>query len=109
MKIVPQGDVVMVKETEVVTQTKGGIFIPDSAQQRGSMAVNVAVFEVTGVGTGIRLASTGELIPLTVKVGQKVLMARESLSEYKVGPESGFFSKSGAVIAVVEDADTTSA
>ena len=106
MKIVPQGDVVMVKETEVVTQTPGGLFIPDSAQHHGSMAVNVAVFEVVGVGTGIRLASTGELIPLTVKVGQKVLMARESLSEYKVGVEKGFFSKSGAVIAIIEDADT---
>jgi chaperonin GroES len=103
MKIIPVGDVVMVKEVEVLGKTKGGLYIPESAQQQGSMAVNVATFEVTGVGTGKPHPTTGELIPLTLKVGQKVLMARESLSEYAVGLEKGFFSKSGAVIALVED------
>lgn len=104
MKISPVGDVIMVKETEVLDKTPGGLYIPDSVQS-GSMAVNVAVFEVVDVGTGFRNKDTGVEVPLPafLKPGIKVLMARESLSEYKVGVEKGFFTKSGAVIAVVQD------
>ena len=105
MKISPIGDVVMVKETDVVTKTAGGLYIPDAVQQHGSMAVNVAVFEIVSIGTGYRNKDTGVEVPLpaSLQPGVKVLMARESLSEYKVGAEKGFFTKSGAVIAIVQD------
>lgn len=71
----PLGNKVLVKRSKAKT-TKGGILLPDSAQEKPKEGVVVAV------GPGKR-DDEGELQPLTVKVGDKVLFSSYSGTEIK--------------------------
>ena len=71
-KFRPLGDRVLVKPSETSEmQTKGGIIIADSAQ-RGQKVYG----EVVSVGTGI-FSQSGGRIPMTVKVGDKVMYSKD--------------------------------
>lgn len=60
-------DRILVQRAEALTKTKGGILIPEKAQQKVSQATIVAV------GPGAR-NKNGDIIPLAVQVGDKVLL-----------------------------------
>ncbi|HEC69683.1 MAG TPA: co-chaperone GroES [Candidatus Omnitrophica bacterium] len=75
MKIQPLGDRVIVKPLEAEEKTKGGIVIPDTAKERPQEG------EVIAVGPGKREGD--KVIPLEVKVGDKVLYGKYSGTEIR--------------------------
>ena len=75
MKIQPLGDRVVVKPLEAEEKTKGGIVIPDTAKERPQEG------EVIAVGPGKREGD--KVIPLEVKVGDKVLYGKYSGTEIR--------------------------
>jgi chaperonin GroES len=80
MKIRPLHDRVIVKRVEEETTSAGGIVLPGSAAEKPSQG------EVLAVGTGKQL-DNGEVRPLQVKVGDKVLFGKYSGNEVKVDGE----------------------
>eukprot|EP00092_Neocalanus_flemingeri_P007288 GFUD01007870.1.p1 GENE.GFUD01007870.1~~GFUD01007870.1.p1 ORF type:complete len:104 (+),score=34.78 GFUD01007870.1:61-372(+) len=66
-KILPLFDRVLIQRAAAETKTKGGLYIPEKAQSKGLEAVVVAV------GPGAR-AESGASIPMSVAVGDKVLL-----------------------------------
>jgi chaperonin GroES len=67
-RIMPLFDRVLVQRAVAETKTKGGLIIPEAAQKSPLEATVVAA------GPGARNASTGETIPMSVAVGDRVLM-----------------------------------
>jgi len=74
MKIQPLGDRVVVKPLEAESKTKGGIVLPDTAKEKPQMA------EVVAVGKG-KMLDNGQVSPLEVKAGDKVLYGKYSGNE----------------------------
>ena len=94
MKIKPLGDRVLIKSLEAKEQTKGGIVLPDSAKEKPQEA------EVVAVGTG-KKGEDGKLIPLTIKVGDKVLYGKYSGTEISVDGEDYLFVKEEDILGTV--------
>ena len=80
MNIRPLQDRVIVRRMEEETTSPGGIVIPDSAAEKPSRG------EVVAVGNGLVL-DNGEIRPLDLKVGDKVLFGKYSGTEVKVDGE----------------------
>ena len=80
VKIQPLGDRVLVKPAEAKESKRGGIIIPDSAKEKPQEGT------VAACGKG-RTTPEGKLIPLDVKVGDKVLYGKYSGSEIKLNDE----------------------
>ncbi|ANE54340.1 co-chaperone GroES [Methylomonas sp. EFPC3] len=80
MKIRPLHDRVVVKRVEEETKTAGGIVLPGSAAEKPSEG------EVLAVGSGKPL-DNGQVRPMAVKVGDKVLFGKYSGTEVKVDGE----------------------
>ncbi len=95
MNVRPLYDRVLVKRIEAETRSKGGLFLPDSAQDKPSEGVILAV------GHG-RLRQDGELEPLAVKEGDRVVFARYAGSEIKVDGEDRLVLKESDLLGVVE-------
>src|SRR5204862_3377330 len=76
MKLRPLQDRVLIRRVEPETKTAGGIFIPDTAQEKPMEG------EVVDVGPGARDAD-GKLHPLEVKTGDRVLFGKWSGNEVK--------------------------
>ncbi len=77
-RIRPLGDRVVVKPAEREEKTKGGIYLPDTASKERPMEGTVLA-----VGEG-RRDDNGKLVPMNVKVGDKVLFAKYSGTEVKI-------------------------
>ncbi|HTE35503.1 MAG TPA: co-chaperone GroES [Reyranella sp.] len=77
MKFKPLHDRLLLKPTVAETKTKSGIIIPDTAQEKPMQG------EVIAVGKGKRLED-GRLLPLDVKVGDKVIYGKWSGTEVKL-------------------------
>jgi len=77
LKIRPLRDRIIVKRLEGEEKSKGGIIIPDSAKEKPQEG------EVVAVGSG-RLADDGKLIPVDLKVGDKILFSKYSGTEIKL-------------------------
>jgi chaperonin GroES len=80
MKLKPLGDRVLVKSAEEKEVKKGGIIIPDTAKEKPQEGVIIAA------GPGKR-DDKGQLIPMNVKAGDKVLYGKYSGNEVKLGDE----------------------
>lgn len=78
MNIRPLNDRIVLRRIEEQETTRNGIFIPDSAKEKPQEG------EVMAVGHGKRLEN-GKVVALDVKVGDRVLFAKYSGSETKVG------------------------
>lgn len=96
MKIRPLHDRVLVKRLEENTKTAGGIIIPDTAKEKPSEGI------VEAVGNGYR-AEVGQVIPLNVKVGDKVLFGKWSGTEVKVNGEVRLLIRETEILGVVEE------
>ena len=94
MKIKPLGDRVLVKALEAKEKTKGGIVLPDTAKEKPQEA------EVIAVGEGKR-SDDGKLIPLTVKVKDKVLYGKYSGTEITVDEEEYLIIREEDILAIV--------
>jgi chaperonin GroES len=74
MKIQPLGDRVVVRPLEAEAKTKGGIVLPDTAKEKPQEG------EIVAVGKG-KVLDNGNIQPLEVKVGDKVLYGKYSGNE----------------------------
>lgn len=96
MKIKPLHDRVVVKRLDELTKTSGGIIIPDTAKEKPSEGI------VEAVGDGVR-TEDGKVIPMCVKVGDKVLFAKWGGTEVKLNGEDRVIMKESDILAVVEE------
>ncbi|NQT07060.1 MAG: co-chaperone GroES [Candidatus Omnitrophica bacterium] len=93
-KVQPLGDRVLVKVLEAEEKTKGGIVLPDTAQEKPQQA------EVVAAGKG--KVQDGKTIPLEVKVGDKVLFGKYSGAELTVDSEEYLMLKEDDILAIVK-------
>jgi chaperonin GroES len=93
-KFRPLHDRVVVKRIDAEEKTKGGIIIPDTAKEKPSQG------EVTAVGPGGRDES-GKLIPIDVKIGDRVLFGKWSGTEVKLDGEELLIMKESDIMGVL--------
>jgi len=90
----PLGDRVVVKPLDREEVTKSGIVLPDTAKEKPQEA------EVMAVGPGGR-NDKGERIPMEVKVGDRIIFAKYSGSEFKLDDEEYLILRESDVLAIV--------
>ena len=95
MTIKPLADRVVVKLVEAEEKTKTGIFLTASAQEKPQVA------EVVAVGPGAR-DDNGKLIPMEVKVGDKVITGKYSGTEVKMDGTEYTIVKQSDILAIVD-------
>jgi chaperonin GroES len=95
MKIRPLHDRVVVRRIEDERTTPGGIVIPDSAAEKPMQG------EILAVGNG-KVSENGEIRPLDVKVGDKVLFGKYSGTEVKVGGDEVLVMREDDIMGVIE-------
>jgi len=93
-KFRPLHDRLVVRRITALEKTKGGIIIPDSAQEKPSEG------EVIAVGPGGR-DEAGKLIPIDLKVGDRVLFGKWSGTEVKLDGEDLIIMKESDVMGVI--------
>ena len=93
-KFRPLHDRVVVRRIEADMKTKGGIIIPDTAQEKPSQG------EIVAVGPGGR-DEAGKLIPIDVKAGDKVLFGKWSGTEVKLDGEEFLIMKESDIMGVI--------
>ena len=92
----PLGDRVAVRRVEEEARTKGGIIIPDTVKEKPSQG------EVIAVGPGGR-DEAGKLIPIDIRVGDRVLFGKWSGTEVVIDGEDLLIMKESDVFGVVEE------
>lgn len=90
----PLHDRVMVRRIESEEKTAGGIIIPDTAKEKPHEG------EVIAVGTGAR-DDSGKIIPLEVKVGDRVLFGKWSGTEVKINGEDMLIMKESDIMGIL--------
>jgi chaperonin GroES len=96
MKFRPLHDRVVVKRIDAEEKTAGGIIIPDTAKEKPSQG------EITAVGPGGR-DENGKLIPIDLKVGDRVLFGKWSGTEVKIDGEDLLIMKESDILGVLEE------
>ena len=94
-KFRPLHDRVVVRRIAAEEKTKGGIIIPDTAKEKPQEG------EVIAVGPGGRDES-GKLIPIDLKVGDKVLFGKWSGTEVKLDGEELLIMKESDIMGIIE-------
>lgn len=94
MAFTPLHDRILVRRIEGEEKTKGGLIIPDSAKEKPSEA------EVISVGAGARKDS-GELIPMDVKAGDRILFGKWSGTEIKLDGEDLLIMKESDILGIM--------
>ena len=94
MNFRPLHDRVVVKRVEEDTKTKGGIIIPDTAQEKPMQG------EIVAVGPGGR-DEAGKLIPIDVRVGDRVLFGKWSGTEVKIDGTEYLIMKESDIMGVI--------
>jgi chaperonin GroES len=95
MKFRPLHDRVVVRRIESEDKTAGGIIIPDTAKEKPQEG------EVIAVGPGGRDES-GKLLPIDLKVGDRILFGKWSGTEVKIDGEELLIMKESDVMGVIE-------
>jgi chaperonin GroES len=95
MHLRPLYDRLVVKRIEEKEQVQGGIIIPDSAKEKPQEG------EVIAVGKGKRL-DDGKLVPLDVKVGDRILFGKYSGNDIKINGEEYLILREDEVLGVIE-------
>jgi chaperonin GroES len=92
-KIGPLVDRVVVRSLEETTQTRGGLFIPETAKEKPQQG------EIVAVGPG--RFDEGKRVPMDVKVGDKVLYGKYSGTEVTIEGEKLLILAESDVLAVI--------
>ena len=95
MTLKPLSDRVVVKMVEMEETTKSGIILPGTAKEKPQVA------EVVAVGPVAR-DDNGKLIPMEVKVGDKVITGKYSGTEVKMDGTEYTIVKQSDILAIVE-------
>src|SRR5215475_1456805 len=96
MKFRPLHDRVVVKRIDAEEKSAGGIIIPDTAKEKPSQG------EVIAVGPGAR-DETGKLVPVDVKVSDRVLFGKWSGTEVKIDGEELLIMKESDIMGVLDE------
>ena len=96
MKFRPLHDRVLVRRIEAEEKTAGGIIIPDTAKEKPMEG------EVIAVGPGAR-NEKGELFPLDVKAGDRILFGKWSGSEVRMDGQDLLIMKESDIMGIVEN------
>jgi len=94
MNIRPLYDRIVVKRLEEKEQVSGSIIIPDTAKEKPQEG------EVVAVGKGKR-NDKGEIVPLELEVGNKILFGKYSGSDIKVDSNEYLIMREDEVLAVI--------
>jgi chaperonin GroES len=95
MKFRPLHDRVVVRRVTEEQKTSGGIIIPDTAKEKPQEG------EIVAVGPGAR-NEKGEIVPLDVKAGDRVLFGKWSGTETKIDGEELLIMKESDIMAIIE-------
>ena len=95
MKFRPLHDRVVVRRLEQEEKTKGGIIIPDTAKEKPQQG------KVIAVGKG-KKTEDGKVLPLDVKVGDKVLFGKYAGTEIKIEGQEYLMMREDDILGVVE-------
>jgi len=91
----PLHDRVVVRRIEAEEKTAGGIIIPDTAKEKPQEG------EILAIGPGGR-DETGKLVPLDVKVGDRILFGKWSGTEVKLDGQELLIMKESDIMGVLE-------
>lgn len=94
MNLRPLSDRVVVKRMEEEKTTAGGIVLPDSAKEKPAKG------EILAIGEGKR-ADNGNIMPMSVNVGDKVLFGKYAGQEVKVDGEDVLVMREDDIIAIL--------
>lgn len=94
MDIRPLHDKVLVKRVQTDNKTKGGIIIPDTAQEKPQEG------KIVAVGNG-RILPDGKVVSLDVKKGDKVLFGKYGGNEIRVDGEDYLILEENEILAVI--------
>jgi len=97
MNIRPLYDRVLVKRVEEESRSKGGLFLPESAKEKPSEGI------VLAVGQG-RINDKGDITPLVVSEGDRVLFGKYAGNEIKVDGEERLILKESEIFGIVSEA-----
>jgi chaperonin GroES len=95
VKIRPLQDRVIVKRIEEEEKSKGGIIIPDTAKEKPQEG------KIVAVGKG-KLSDDGKIIPLDVKVNDRVLFGKYSGSEINMDGEEHLIMREEDILGIIE-------
>ncbi len=95
MNIRPLHDRIIVERLEEETKTAGGIIIPDTAKEKPQQG------KVIAVGKG-KKTEDGKILPLDVKVGDKILFGKYSGTEIKLDGKEFLMMREDDVLGVIE-------
>ena len=95
MKLVPLGDKVVLKQLVAEETTKSGIVLPGQAKEKPQQA------EVIAVGPGAEV--DGKIVPMQVKVSDKVVYSKYVGTELKLEDEDYTIVKQADILAIIED------
>ena len=94
MKLSPLGERVVLRESVAEETTKSGIILAGQAKEKPQYA------EVVEVGPGAMV--DGKLVPMEVKVGDKVIYSKYAGMEVKLGDDEYIIVKQSDILAIVE-------
>ena len=92
-KVAPLADRVVVKAIEEAETMRGGLYIPDTAKEKPQQG------EIIAVGPG--RYEDGKLVPMGVKVGDKVLYGKYSGTEVAIDGENYLILRESDVLAII--------
>ena len=95
MKIKPLADRIVVSPEEAEEKTASGIILPDTAKEKPQIG------KVVAVGTG-RVTDSGDIIKMTLKVGDRVLYGKYSGSEIALDNQDVMIMKESDVLAILK-------
>lgn len=90
----PLHDRILVRRTAEETKTAGGIIIPDTAKEKPQRG------EIVAAGKG-RISDEGKVMPLEVKVGDKILFGKYSGTELKLNGEELVMMREEDVLGII--------
>ena len=95
MKFRPLHDRVVVKRIDAEAKSAGGIIIPDTVKEKPSQG------EIVAVGPGGR-DENGKLLPIDLKVGERVLFGKWSGTEVKIDGQELLIMKESDILGIIE-------
>src|SRR6476619_711860 len=96
MKFRPLHDRVVIRRIEEEQKTKGGLIIPDTAKEKPMQG------EILAVGPGAQ-SDKGELTPMSVRVGDRVLFGKLSGTEVKLDGDELLIMKESDIMGVLDE------
>lgn len=90
----PLHDRILVRRTAEENKTAGGIIIPDTAKEKPQRG------EIVAAGKG-RIADDGKVLPLEVKIGDKILFGKYSGTELKLNGEELLMMREEDVLGII--------